>query len=72
MQMGKKHKARIKKDNFGVKVDHEFAPYTAAEEIPNIEEEMWKRGYGGTCSSAYAWLRNRYALLQTYSGILWC
>jgi hypothetical protein len=72
MQMVKKRKARIKKANYGEKVDCEFAPYTAVEEIPNIEAEMWNRGYGGSWRSAYAWLRNRYALLQSYCGILRC
>jgi hypothetical protein len=72
MTMVKKRKARIKKNNYGEKVDHEFAPYTAADEVPNIEHEMWKRGYGGSYRSAFAWLRNRYCLLQTYSGILRC
>jgi hypothetical protein len=37
MQVVKKRKSGIKKNNYGEKVDHEFAPYTAAEEFPNIE-----------------------------------
>jgi hypothetical protein len=72
MQRVKKRRACIKKANYTEKVNCEFAPYTAVEEIPNIEAEMWNRGYGGSWRSAYAWIRNCYALLQLYTGILRC
>jgi hypothetical protein len=71
-QMVKKQKDCIKRANYKEKVDCQFAPYTAVEEVPNIKAEMWERGYGGSWRSSYAWIRNRYSFLQSYCGILRC
>ena len=60
-----------KKKNYHEKVDYEFAPYTVVEDFPKIETETWVSGYGSV-RSASAWLRHRYCLLQSTSGILRC
>ena len=67
----KTRRAEHKKKNYHEKVDHEFAPYTVVEDFPLIEQETWKNGYGSV-RSASAWLRHRYCLLQSTSGILRC
>lgn len=60
------------KKNHKEKLDHEFSPYTLVEEYPNIENEMWERGNGSNSRSAFAWLRHRFCLLFSTSGILRC
>ena len=45
-------------------------PYTAVEEIPNIEDELFKAGMYGSTRKAFASLRNRYCFLHTTKGIL--
>ena len=60
------------KKNHVEKLDHEFSPYTVVEEYPKIEAEMWERGNGTSIRSTYAWMRHRFCLLFSTSGILRC
>jgi hypothetical protein len=60
------------KKNHVEKVDHEFSPYTVVEEYPKIEAEMWDRGNGSSTRTAYSWIRHRFCLLFSTSGILRC
>jgi hypothetical protein len=68
----KERKAFIDKKNYVEKIDHEFAPYTAMEEVHRIEKALWKKGESGGLRMAYAWLRNRFCLLNSLNGILRC
>jgi hypothetical protein len=52
------------------KLDHEFSPYTMVEEYPKIEAEMWERGNAANTRSSDAWMRHRFCLLFSTSGIL--
>ena len=70
-QLVKRRVPERKKKNYHEKVDYEFAPYTVVEDFPQIETEIWVNGYGSV-RSASAWLRHRYCLLQSTSGILRC
>jgi hypothetical protein len=70
-QLVKNRRNRVSKKNFVEKVNHEFSPYQAVEEYDKIENELWSRGQ--TCArSAYAWIRHRFCLLYSTSGILRC
>lgn len=62
--------SRINKKNHKEKLDHDFAPYTAVEDIPKIEEALWNSGRFVSDRIAFASLRNRYCFLQTLCGIL--
>jgi len=68
----KERRASNNKKNYKEKLDHEFSPYTIVEEYPNIEAEMWERGNGSNSRSTFAWLRHRFCLLFSTSGILRC
>jgi hypothetical protein len=68
----KGRRAANNKKNHVEKLDHEFAPYTIVEEYPKIEAAMWERGNGTSRRSTYAWLRHRFCLLFSTSGILRC
>jgi hypothetical protein len=68
----KERRASNNKKNHKEKLDHEFSPYTIVEEYPNIEAEMWERGNGTNTRSTFAWLRHRFCLLFSTSGILRC
>jgi hypothetical protein len=68
----KGRRAANNKKNYVEKLDHEFAPYTIVEEYPKIEAEMWERGNSTSRRSTYAWLRHRFCLLFSTSGILRC
>jgi hypothetical protein len=59
------------KRNYVEKLDADFAPYQIAEEFPKIEQAVWSRGEH-CFRSAYAWLRHRFCILFTTSGILRC
>jgi hypothetical protein len=70
-QVVKERRSAIKKMNYEEKLEAEFAPYVAVEQYDKIEEELWKRG-DNNIRSACAWLRHRFCLLYTTSGILRC
>jgi hypothetical protein len=71
-KMVKERKGRLKKSQYGEKVDKEFAPYAAVEELGSIEGCLWSRGQGNIVRTALAWMRHRYCFLQSFSGILRC
>ena len=70
-QWSKRRQAIVDKRNYREKLDHDFSPYHAVEEFPKIEKEMWENG-NPSIRSAYAWLRHRFCLLFSTSGILRC
>jgi hypothetical protein len=53
------------------KLEAEFAPYAAVDKYDKLEHELWDRGRVSH-RSAGSWLRNRYCMLHTTSGILRC
>ena len=65
----KKRKAIADKSSYKEKVDHTFAPYECVEKFNAIENEFWRRGYGGQ-KSAFALLKHRFCLLFSTSSIL--
>ena len=67
----KKRQPEWNKRNYKEKVDNDFAPYQAAEHFHRIEDEMWRRGHG-SIKSGFAWIRHRFCMLFTTSGILRC
>ena len=60
---------QIAKSNFDEKLTSEFTPYTAAQDIPRLEDFFFQKN---SLSSIYsvASLRDRYCLLMTTNGIL--
>jgi hypothetical protein len=68
----KRRRVANDKANHKEKVDHEMTPYTIVEEYPNIEAEMWNRCNTPNTRSTFAWLRHRFCLLFSTSGILRC
>ena len=68
----KERRASNNKKSCVEKLDHELSPHAIVEECPNVEAEMWERGNGSNCRSALAWLRHRFCLLFSASGILRC
>jgi hypothetical protein len=67
----KNRRGAVKKSNYEEKLEAEFAPYAAVDKYDKIEHEMWIRGKHSH-RSAGTWLRHRYCLLHTTSGILRC
>jgi hypothetical protein len=67
----KGRKETVRRANYMEKLDHEFAPYQAIEDFPRIEEALWEKG-ARNYRSAYAYLRHRFCLLFSTSGILRC
>jgi hypothetical protein len=67
----KERRSAMKKLNYEEKLEAEFAPYTAVMQYDEIEEVCWKKG-DTNIRSACAWLRHRFCLLYTTSGILRC
>jgi hypothetical protein len=67
----KERRGAIKRLNYDEKLEAEFAPYTAVAQFDQIEEALWKKG-DANIRSACAWLRHRFCLLYTTSGILRC
>jgi hypothetical protein len=65
----KNRRSAVKKSNYDEKLEAEFAPYAAVDKYDEIEHELWMRGKQSH-RSAGAWLRHRYILLHTTSGIL--
>ena len=64
-------RSSVDKKNYVEKIDQDFAPYQIAEEFPRIEAAFWERG--AKCQrSAYVWLRHRFCVLFSTSGILRC
>ena len=72
MKLVKSRQSYIDKKNYKEKVDHEFAPYAALQDMSRIESEMWSRCNGAGLKSLYAWLRNRFCFLLSFCGILRC
>lgn len=62
-------KTVIAKENFEERLTGEFAPYTSVSEIPRLEFGLFSRNSNSSLRSLPS-LRDRYALLQTISGIL--
>jgi hypothetical protein len=67
----KSRKESVRRANYMEKLDHEFAPYQAIADFPKIEEAFWEKGALNN-RSAYAYLRHRFCLLFSTSGILRC
>lgn len=67
----KNRRPQLKRKNYDEKVDKCFASYTAVEDYPKIEDMCWTEGEKSV-RSAFAWLRHRFCLLFTTSGILRC
>jgi hypothetical protein len=59
----------VRKATYAEKLEAEFAPYTAVDKYDQLEYELWDRGRGSH-RSAGTWLRHRYIMLHTTSGIL--
>ena len=60
----------MEKRNYKEKFEHEFAPYEIAVEFPRIEAATWSQGQ---CNrSAAAWIRHRFCLLFSTTGVLRC
>ena len=49
----KRRKTDTNKRLYKEKVDHDFAPYMAAEHFDHIEDEIWRRGHG--CFRSAGW-----------------
>jgi hypothetical protein len=69
MAMVKNRKRRIARQKFVEKLDGEFTPFTTFEQVPEIENWFWAAGKNAA-RSALTGLRNRFAFLQCYAGIL--
>jgi hypothetical protein len=67
----KNRRPHQKRKNYEEKVDKCFASYTAVEDYPKIEDMCWSEGERSV-RSGYSWLRHRFCLLFTTSGILRC
>ena len=67
-----KHCPHIHRQNNMKKFDYEFAPYTALDNVPCIENALWCKGHGGSIRSSYCWVRNHFCFLFTFNGILHC
>jgi hypothetical protein len=65
----KVRKTSIAKENFEERLTGEFSPYTSVSEIPRLERGLFERNKTSSLRSLSS-LRDRYALLQTISGIL--
>ena len=69
MGMVKARKTRIERAKYAEKLNGEFTPFTTIDQVPEIEEWFWKAGKTSS-RSALTGLRNRFAFLQCYAGIL--
>jgi hypothetical protein len=67
----KNRRSSVKRSNYEEKLEAEFAPYSAVDKYDKIEHELWMRGKSNH-RSAGTWLRHRYILLHSTSGILRC
>jgi hypothetical protein len=65
----KQRRQSVRKCNYAEKLEAEFAPYAAVDKLDELEHELWKRGRVSH-RSAGTWLRHRYIMLHTTSGIL--
>ena len=70
MTMVKNCKVRINHQTYKEKIDADFAPFTSLNQISSIERALWHNGLT-TMKGALPRLRNRFAFLACYSGILW-
>jgi hypothetical protein len=69
MTMVKNRKQRIKRQTYQEKIDADFAPFTSLSQIGSIEKALWDYG-STTMKGALPGLRNRFAFLACFSGIL--
>jgi hypothetical protein len=69
MTMVKNRRQRIKRKTYKEKIDADFAPFTSLSQITCIERALWHNG-ATTMKGALPGLRNRFAFLACYSGIL--
>ena len=67
----KQRRQSVRKATYAEKLEAEFAPYAAVDKYDKLEHELWDRGRGSH-RSAGTWLRHRYCMLHTTSGILRC
>jgi hypothetical protein len=67
--MVKARKPRVKRASHAEKLDGEFTPFTTVNQVPEIEEWFWDAGKAGPRNALTA-LRNRFAFLNCYGGIL--
>jgi hypothetical protein len=67
----KQRRQSVRKATYAEKLEAEFAPYAAVDKCGKLEHELWDRG-GGSHRSTGTWLRHRYCMLHTTSGILRC
>jgi hypothetical protein len=67
----KQRRQKVRKATYAEKLEAEFAPYAAVDKLDKLEHELWDRGRGSH-RSAGTWLRHRYCMLHTTSGILRC
>ena len=65
----KMRKTQIAKSNFDEKLTSEFTPYTAAQDIPRLEDFFFKKNLLSSIYSV-ASLHDQYCLLMTTNGIL--
>ena len=66
----KQRRQSVRKATYAEKLEAEFAPYAAVDKLDKLEHELWDRGRVSHRSAF--WLRHRYCLLHTTSGILRC
>jgi hypothetical protein len=67
----KKRRQSVRKATSAENLEAGFAPYAAVDKYDKLEDELWDRGQGSH-RSAGMWLRHRYCMLHTTSGILRC
>ena len=65
----KMRKTQIAKSNFDEKLTSEFTPYTAAQDIPRLEDFFFQKNLLSSIYSV-ASLHDQYCLLMTTNGIL--
>lgn len=68
----KTRKARIDRENFREKTNHDFSGYHALDQLENIENEFWKGSFNASMKTAFPYMRYRMLFLYTTSGILRC
>lgn len=63
-------KARMNRENFREKTQHEFSGYHAMDQYENIENEFWKGTFHSSMKSAFPYMRYRMLFLFTTAGVL--
>lgn len=69
IKLVERRRGRIQRKNYHEKLDGEFTPFTTMSQVDDIELEFWKHG-DSSMRSALPSLRNRFAFLHCYSGLL--